>query len=113
MYDDGKENKEYSDDSKKFPWAKFRLDTFVYTLPQESALNGVQQLQPLFTYSVSGGVLSLGRLSAGTTITLATADGKIISSMKATGSTLSLPLPSSGAYVLKVGKQSVKLYKQQ
>ena len=112
MYNDGKENKEYSADSKKFPWAKFRLDTFVYTLPQESALNGVQQLQPLFTYSVSGGVLSLGRLSAGTAITLATADGKIISSMKATGSTHSLPLPSSGAYVLKVGKQSVKLYKQ-
>ncbi len=113
MYNDGKENKEYSADSKKFPWAKFRLDTFVYTLPQESALNGVQQLQPLFTYSISGGVLSLGRLSAGTAITLATADGKIISSMKATGSTISLPLPSSGAYVLKVGKQSVKLYKQQ
>ena len=113
MYDNGKENKEYSGDSKKFPWAKFRLDTFVYTLPQESALNGVQQLQPLFTYSISGGVLSLGRLSAGTAITLATADGKIISSMKATGSTLSLPLPSSGTYILKVGKQSVKLYKQQ
>ncbi|MBR4379352.1 MAG: DUF3616 domain-containing protein [Prevotella sp.] len=112
MYNDGKENKEYSADSKKFPWAKFRLDTFVYTLPQESALNGVRQLQPLFTYSISGGVLSLGRLSAGTAITLATADGKIISSMKATGSTHSLPLPSSGAYVLKVGKQSVKLYKQ-
>ena len=113
MYNDGKENKEYSADSKKNPWAKFRLDTFVYTLPQESALNGVRQLQPLFTYSISGGVLSLGRLSAGTAITLATADGKIISSMKATGSTLSLPLPSSGAYVLKVGKQSAKLYKQQ
>ncbi len=113
MYNDGKENKEYSADSKKFPWAKFRLDTFVYTLPQESALNSIQQLQPLFTYSISGGVLSLGRLLAGTAITLATADGKIISSMKATGSTLSLPLPSSGAYVLKVGKQSVKLYKQQ
>lgn len=113
MYNDGKENKDYSADSKKNPWSKFRLDTFVYTLPQESALNGVQQLQPLFTYSISGGVLSLGRLSAGATITLATADGKIISSMKATGSTLSLPLPSSGAYVLKVGKQSVKLYKQQ
>ena len=113
MYNDGKENKEYSADSKKNPWAKFRLDTFVYTLPQESALNGVRQLQPLFTYSISGGVLSLGRLSAGTAITLATADGKIISSMKATDSTLSLPLPSSGAYVLKVGKQSVKLYKQQ
>ena len=113
MYNDGKENKDYSADSKKNPWAKFRLDTFVYTLPQESALNGVRQLQPMFTYSISGGVLSLGRLSAGTAITLATADGKIISSMKATGSTLSLPLPSSGAYVLKVGKQSVKLYKQQ
>ncbi|MBO5586752.1 MAG: DUF3616 domain-containing protein [Prevotella sp.] len=112
MYNNGKENKDYSADSKKNPWAKFRLDTFVYTIPQESALNGVQQLQPLFTYSVSGGVLSLGRLSAGTAITLATADGKIISSMKATGSTLSLPLPSSGTYILRVGKQSVKLYKQ-
>ncbi len=113
MYNDGKENKDYSADSKKNPWSKFRLDTFVYTLPQESALNGVQQLQPLFTYSVSGGDLSLGRLSAGTTITLATADGKIIADIKATGSTLSLPLPSSGTYILRVGKQSVKLYKQQ
>ena len=112
MYNDGKENKEYSADSKKNPWSKFRLDTFVYTLPDVTGVNSIQQLQPEFIYSVSGGVLSLGRLSAGTAITLATADGKIISSMKATGSTLSLPLPSSGAYVLKVGKQSVKLYKQ-
>ncbi|MBO6234673.1 MAG: hypothetical protein J6N43_04545, partial [Prevotella sp.] len=103
---------DYSADSKKNPWSKFRLDTFVYTLPDVTGVNSIQQLQPEFIYSVSGGVLSLGRLSAGTAITLATADGKIISSMKATGSTLSLPLPSSGTYILRVGKQSVKLYKQ-
>ncbi|MBO6099622.1 MAG: DUF3616 domain-containing protein [Prevotella sp.] len=109
MYNDGSENKTFSADSNKNPWAKFRLDTFVYSLPQESAVNNIQQLQPLFTYSVNGGVLSLGRLSAGTAITLATADGKIIANQKATGSSLSLPLPTSGTYILKVGKQSVKL----
>lgn len=113
MYNDGKENKDYSADSKKNPWSKFRLDTFVYTLPDVTGVNSIQQLQPEFIYSISGGVLSLGSLSAGTAITLATTDGKIISSMKATGSTHSLPLPSSGTYILKVGKQSVKLYKQQ
>ncbi len=109
MYNDGKENKDYSADSKKNPWAKFRLDTFVYTLPDVTGVNSIQQLQPEFIYSVSGGVLSLGRLSAGTAITLATADGKIIANQKATGSSLSLPLPTSGTYILKVGKQSVKL----
>ena len=109
MYNDGKENKDYSADSKKNPWAKFRLDTFVYTLPDVTGVNNIQQLQPEFIYSVSGGVLSLGRLSAGTAITLATADGKIIANQKATGSSLSLPLPTSGTYILKVGKQSVKL----
>ena len=109
MYNDGKENKDYSADSKKNPWAKFRLDTFVYTLPDVTGVNSVQQLQPEFIYSVSGGVLSLGRLSVGTAITLATADGKIIANQKATGSSLSLPLPTSGTYILKVGKQSVKL----
>lgn len=108
MYNDGKENKDYSADSKKNPWAKFRLDTFVYTLPDVTGVNSIQQLQPEFVYSVSGGVLSLGRLSAGTAITLATADGKIIANQKATGSSLSLPLPTSGTYILKVGKQSVK-----
>ena len=109
MYNDSKENKDYSADSKKNPWAKFRLDTFVYTLPDVTGVNSIQQLQPEFIYSVSGGVLSLGRLSVGTAITLATADGKIIANQKATGSSLSLPLPSSGTYILKVGKQSVKL----
>lgn len=109
MYNDGKENKDYSADSKKNPWAKFRLDTFVYTLPDVTGVNSIQHLQPEFIYSVSGGVLSLGRLSVGTAITLATADGKIIANQKATGSSLSLPLPSSGTYILKVGKQSVKL----
>ena len=109
MYNDGKENKDYSADSKKNPWAKFRLDTFVYTLPDVTGINSTQLLQPEFTYSVSRGILSLGRLSAGTAITLATADGKIIANQKATGSTLSLPLSSSGTYILRVGKQSVKL----
>ena len=109
MYNDGKENKDYSADSNKNPWAKFRLDTFVYTLPDVTGINSTQLLQPEFTYSVSRGILSLGRLSAGTAITLATADGKIIANQKATGSTLSLPLSSSGTYILRVGKQSVKL----
>ena len=33
MYNDGKENKTFSTDSKKYPWSKFRVDSYVYQLP--------------------------------------------------------------------------------
>ena len=107
MYNDGKENKEYSADSKKNPWAKFRLDTFVYTLPDVTGVNTV--MRPDFSYSVNGNSIMLSGLTPGTPVTIATADGKVIASTSAQGTTCTLPIPSSGIHILKVGNKSVKL----
>jgi len=110
MYNDGKENKDYSADSKKNPWAKFRLDTFVYTLPDVTGVNTI--MRPDFSYSVNGNSIMLSGLTPGTPVTIATADGKVIASTSAQGTTCTLPITSSGIHILKVGNKSVKLYKQ-
>ena len=107
MYNDGKENKDYSADSKKNPWAKFRLDTFVYTLPDVTGVNTV--MRPDFSYSVNGNSIMLSGLTPGTPVTIATADGKVIASTSAQGTTCTLPITSSGIHILKVGNKSVKL----
>jgi hypothetical protein len=107
MYNDGKENKYYSADSKKNPWAKFRLDTFVYTLPDVTGVNTV--MRPDFSYSVNGNSIMLSGLTPGTPVTIATADGKVIASTSAQGTTCTLPITSSGIHILKVGNKSVKL----
>jgi len=107
MYNDGKENKDYSADSKKNPWAKFRLDTFVYTLPDVTGVNTI--MRPDFSYSVNGNSIMLSGLTPGTPVTIATADGKVIASTSAQGTTCTLPITSSGIHILKVGNKSVKL----
>ena len=107
MYNDGKENKEYSADSKKNPWAKFRLDTFVYTLPDVTGVNTI--MRPDFSYSVNGNSIMLSGLTPGTPVTIATADGKVIASTSAQGTTCTLPITTSGIHILKVGNKSVKL----
>jgi hypothetical protein len=107
MYNDGKENKDYSADSKKNPWAKFRLDTFVYTLPDVTGVNTI--MRPDFSYSVNGNSIMLSGLTPGTPVTIATADCKVIASTSAQGTTCTLPITSSGIHILKVGNKSVKL----
>ena len=110
LYDNGKENKTFSADSKKAPWSKFRLDTFVYTLPEETGITPVTRLSPDFRYNISGSTLHLAGLTPGTPVTVCTPDGKTLAATIAqdTTSTLQLPHPHA-TYIIKVGNRSVKL----
>ena len=107
-YDDGKENKDYSSDSKKYPWGKFRMDTFVYALPAPSSVGRVT-MEPSFGITVTDGGIMLAGLTAGIPVSIVTVDGRLVSSTVATSSTLSLPLPyRSTVYVVRVGDKVMK-----
>ena len=110
MYNNGKENQTFSADSKKAPWSKFRLDTFVYTLPEETGITSVTSLSPDFHYNVSGSTLYLAGLALGTPVTITTIDGKTIANAIAQGTTCTLQLPHPDAtYIVRAGTHSVKL----
>lgn len=51
MYNDGKENKTFSTDSKKYPWSKFRVDSYVYSLPLSTDI-GAPAMQPMAVNTV-------------------------------------------------------------
>ena len=112
MYNDGSENKSFGDDSKKNPWAKFRLDTFVYTLPDETGVNSTTTIKPDFRYSVNGNSLTIAGITSDTAVTIATPDGKVIANTSAQGTTCTLPLPySNTTYIVNVGNRSISFYK--
>ena len=109
MYNDGEENKTYAADSKKKPWGKFRLDTFVYTLPETTAIKEAT-LVPDFSYSINGNVLTIGGIAAGTNVKAVTLDGRVVASAVANGAACSLELPQGRAvYVVQAGEKSMKL----
>jgi hypothetical protein len=109
MYDDGKENKTYAADSKKKPWGKFRLDTFVYTLPETTAIKETT-LVPDFSYRINGNVLTIGGIAAGTNVKVVSLDGRVVASAVANAAACSLTLPQGRAvYVVQAGEKSMKL----
>ena len=107
-YGDSNENKVYSADNNKYPWGKFRMDTFVYALPAPSSVGRVT-MEPSFGITVTDGGIMLAGLTAGTPVSIVTVDGRLVSSTVATSSTLSLPLPyRSTVYVVRVGDKVMK-----
>ncbi len=110
MYNDDKENKVYASDSKKKPWGKFRLDRFVYTLPETTGISATT-IQPDFYYQVTGCQLLLsGRLANGTPVTVATLDGKVVANATVTNETCTIQLPQANAmYIVKAGEKSIKI----
>ena len=111
FYNDGNENKTYSTDSKKYPWGKFRMDTFVYTLPKSTGVAAVA-MQPALGITYAGGNLTLTNLSAGTPVSVTTTDGKSVASATAASSTLHMALPAtSEVYIVKIGERVIKIAK--
>lgn len=108
-YGDSNENKVYSADSNKYPWAKFRMDTFVYNMPSPSDVATVT-MQPAMSVSLTGGMLAIGNLVPGTYVTVATADGALVGAAIATSSTLYIPVTSApSVYIVRAGDKVVKI----
>ena len=109
FYNDGNENKTYTADSKKYPWGKFRMDSFVYPLPTPTGIHATT-LQAALSYQLNGNKLILRGLQAGTPVMLTTADGRLIESINVSDGTCSLLLPARHTvYLVKAGNQAVKV----
>ena len=110
FYGDGNENKVYSADTGKYPWGKFRMDTFVYPMPSPSGVSTIA-MQPTMGIALTNGILTVGNLTPGTPVVVTTADGTLVGSAIATASTLSMPLPNtSSVYIVRAGDKVVKVY---
>ena len=110
LYGDGKTAKEYGADSKKFPWAKFRKDTYVYELPASTPVDE-HELTASLSCSLIGNVLTVSGLHEGMPVIVASYDGKVIDTATAEGETYTVRLPSTNTtYIVKVGNKSIKLY---
>jgi hypothetical protein len=108
-YDDSNENKVYGADNNKYPWAKFRMDTFVYNMPSPSGMTTVT-MQPAMSVALTGGMLAIGNLTSGTYVTVATADGALVGAATATTPTLYMPVNSaSSVYIVRAGDKVVKI----
>ena len=108
-YDDSNENKVYGADNNKYPWAKFRMDTFVYNMPSPSGMATVT-MQPAMSVALTGGMLAIGNLTSGTYVTVATADGALVGAATATTPTLYMPVNSaSSVYIVRAGDRVVKI----
>ncbi len=110
LYGDGKTAKEYGADSKKFPWAKFRKDTYVYELTASTPVDE-HELTASLSCSLIGNVLTVSGLHEGMPVIVASYDGKVIDTATAEGETYTVRLPSTNTtYIVKVGNKSIKLY---
>ncbi len=108
-YSNGNENKTYSADSKKHPWAKFRIDTFVYPLPTPTGI-APTSMKPAWNFRTCGNELQLNNVAQGTPVAVFTADGRLVVSTTTAADTTTLWLPySNTTYVLRVGNNTVKV----
>ena len=109
LYDNGKENKDYSSDKSKYPWAKFRLDVFRYQLPVSNHI-GMTEVEPDVCYRLAGQQLTLTGLPSGTPVSVVTVDGKVVGTATADGAACTLRLPDAQAvYIVKTPHRSFKI----
>lgn len=109
LYNDGKENKEYSADKNKNPWGKFRHDIFRYTLPTTDYIGSVDIKQAVH-YQLSGCQLTLYGLQPGNRVEVVTIDGKVVGTAVSTDTTCTLRLPAADAvYIVKTPHRTFKI----
>ena len=60
-------------------------------------------------WSVANHMLSVSGVPAGTDVTLYNLQGMLIKQIKSDGSTIQLPLMNNQVYILKVGKETIKV----
>ena len=110
LYNDGKTAKDYSADSKKYPWAKFRLDTYVYEIPPTTPVDE-HEIKAKLSCRIIGNELTIFGLNEGTPVTVVSVDGTVIGKAVASGENCSLRLPAvHTTYIVKAGNQNIKLF---
>lgn len=102
-YNDGTQAKDFAADSDEFPFAKYRMDNFIYTLPTVGL--ACFQKSTSYTCQVQNNTASIMGLTQPTTISLFDLSGNCILNVCTQSAEITIPLPSKGLFVAKIANE--------